>query len=206
MKDVYWSNGVIRNPEIPITDYVNPIYGFMYKEKELDDTSDRKAETIKHLLHHLMRTFVRLLKMTDQQSPDRSEFVEKILERQNDPTEEIERTAMNIVRLLNTMREYQFRENLIRSLKAQIEQKKQLNEEVQDLVKKVRDTVQSSLQDLHAIPQAPAEGQPLPEGVAKQTQAIDQLMRDLERMSKGDYPSLEGTSDEMETVVSWCVG
>ena len=80
------------------------------------------------LLHHLMRTFVRLLKMTDQQSPDRSEFVEKILERQNDPTEEIERTAMNIVRLLNTMREYQFRENLIRSLKAQIEQKKQLNE------------------------------------------------------------------------------
>lgn len=31
-------------------------------------------------------------------------------------------------------------------------------------------------------------------------------MRDLERMSKGDYPSLEGTSDEMETVVSWCVG
>ena len=121
------------------------------------------------LLHHLMRTFVRLLKMTDQQSPDRSEFVEKILERQNDPTEEIERTAMNIVRLLNTMREYQFRENLIRSLMAQIEQKKQLNEEVQDLVKKVRDTVQSSLQDLHAIPQAPAEGQPLPEGVAKQT-------------------------------------
>ena len=96
-------------------------------------------------------------------------MVEKILERQNDPTEEIERTAMNIVRLLNTMREYQFRENLIRSLKAQIEQKKQLNEEVQDLVKKVRDTVQSSLQDLHASPQAPAEGQPLPEGVAKQT-------------------------------------
>lgn len=30
-------------------------------------------------------------------------------------------------------------------------------------------------------------------------------MRDLERMSKGDYPSLE-ESDEMETVVSWCVG
>ena len=122
---------------------------------------------IASLLHHLMRTFVRLLKMTDQQSPDRSEFVEKILERQNDPTEEIERTAGKLVR--NTMREYQFRENLIRSLKAQIEQKKQLNEEVQDLVKKVRDTVQSSLQDLHAIPQAPAEGQPLPEGVAKQT-------------------------------------
>ena len=30
-------------------------------------------------------------------------------------------------------------------------------------------------------------------------------MHDLERMSKGDYPSLE-ESGEMETVVSWCVG
>ena len=41
---------------------------------------------------------------------------------------------MNIVRLLNTMREYQLRENLIRSLKTQIEEKKQLNAEVQSMI------------------------------------------------------------------------
>ena len=164
------------------------------------------------LLHHLMRTFVRLLKLTDQQSPDRSEFVEKILENHNDPTEEIERTAMNIIRLLNTMREYQFRENLIRSLKAQIEQKKQLNEEVQNMVKKAKETIQSSLQDLHSIPQTPAEGQLLSDSVVKQArrretrrsrvEAIEQLQRDLERMSNGEYQSLEALHTEMELVES----
>lgn len=32
---------------MPIVDYVNLVYGYQYNEKELDATSDKKAEIIK---------------------------------------------------------------------------------------------------------------------------------------------------------------
>lgn len=76
---------------------------------------------------------------------------------------------MNIVRLLNTMREYQLRENLIRSLKTQIEEKKQLNAEVQSMIEKVKTTVQASLQSLQEIPHEVVESSSLSEEIQKQS-------------------------------------
>lgn len=76
---------------------------------------------------------------------------------------------MNIVRLLNTMREYQLRENLIRSLKTQIEEKKQLNAEVQSMIEEVKTTVQASLQSLQEIPHKVVESSSLSEEVQKQS-------------------------------------
>ena len=79
---------------------------------------------------------------------------------------------MNIVRLLNTMREYQLRENLIRSLKTQIEEKKQLNAEVQSMIEKVKTTVQARLQSLQEIPHEVMESSSLSEEVQKQSSGV----------------------------------
>lgn len=52
---------------------------------------------------------------------------------------------MNIVRLLNKMREYQFRENVIRSLKYQIEEKEKKLKEIDTKVGEAKELMKECM-------------------------------------------------------------
>ena len=56
---------------------------------------------------------------------------------------------MNITRLLNLMRPYQLRENLIRQLNQQIKDKRQMIKEIDEMISKVNHTLKEGM-DLSA--------------------------------------------------------
>ena len=70
---------------------------------------------------------------------------------------EFELVASNIVRILNMMREYQFREELIRSLKSQINDKKKKIEEVEENIQKAKSVLQNCVELIESIPRKVVE-------------------------------------------------
>ena len=58
---------------------------------------------------------------------------------------EIECITMNITRLLNLMRPYQLRENLIRQLNQQIKDKQQMIKEIDEMISKVNNTLKEGV-------------------------------------------------------------
>ena len=70
---------------------------------------------------------------------------------------EFELVASNIVRILNMMREYQFREELIRSLKSQIKDKKKKIEEVEENIQKAKSVLQNCVELMESIPRKVVE-------------------------------------------------
>ena len=62
--------------------------------------------------------------------------------------------ASNMVRLLNMMRTYQLREELIHGLRIQIKEKREMMEEVRRQIDEAKDVFKQSVEALHAVPQA----------------------------------------------------
>ena len=70
---------------------------------------------------------------------------------------EFELVVSNMVRILNLMREYQFREELIRSLKYQIDDKKKKIEEVEENIQKAKSVLKSCVELMESIPRKAVE-------------------------------------------------
>ena len=64
---------------------------------------------------------------------------------------EFQLVTSNMVRLLNLMRVYQFREELIRGLRIQIKEKKKKIEEIQNQLNEAKEVLQQSLDTLQQV-------------------------------------------------------
>lgn len=66
---------------------------------------------------------------------------------------ELQLVASNMVRLLNMMRTYQLREELIHGLRIQIKEKREMMEEVQKQIDEAKDVLKKSMETLHTVSQ-----------------------------------------------------
>ena len=139
MKGEFFSNGYIRNLDTPIVDYVDSGYKYLFNKDEFVHNGNAKAEAAHSLLNQLMKSFLALL---DKTSETDDKIVLPLLS-------EIECITMNITRLLNLMRPYQLRENLIRQLNQQIKDKQQMIKEIDEMISKVNHTLKEGM-DLSA--------------------------------------------------------
>lgn len=74
--------------------------------------------------------------------------------------QELENISMNIVRLLNTMREYQFRENVIRSLRNQIEEKEKRLQELDTKISESKELMKECINAINTNQSLTAESVP----------------------------------------------
>lgn len=96
---------------------------------------------------------------------------------------EFELVASNIVRILNIMREYQFREELIKSLKLQIEDKQKRVAEVEEDIRKAKDVLKSCVELMETIPrEVVPTGQMEVESVGVPLSENEEAKRDGSRM------------------------
>ena len=81
---------------------------------------------------------------------------------------EVQLVTSNMIRLLNLMRVYQFREELIRGLRIQIKEKREKIEEVQNQLKEAKEILQRSVDALQLV-----------ENERKENQETDQSLEEL---------------------------
>ena len=89
-----------------------------------------------------MRVYVHFLKNIDKEGEEviQSLHLSSLMYRTN--LGEVQLVTSNMIRLLNLMRVYQFREELIRGLRIQIKEKREKIEEVQNQLKEAKEIVQ----------------------------------------------------------------
>ncbi|KAK8815895.1 hypothetical protein WA538_005016, partial [Blastocystis sp. DL] len=143
MKGDFWSFGVVRNINSPLPDYVNRQWEPLYDKSKYAENGPQKADDIKDLLHRLMRVCIQFLKNIDKEGED---VIQTNLG-------ELQLVASNMVRLLNMMRTYQLREELIHGLRIQIKEKREMMEEVQKQIDEAKDVLKKSMETLHTVSQ-----------------------------------------------------
>ena len=93
--------------------------------------------------------------------------------------QEIECVSMNIVRLLNKMREYQFRENIIRSLKNQIQEKESRLEELNTKIEQSKQQITECIETMKNSQSTTQE------------EITSIFIQDLEDLLRGEYKRTE---------------
>lgn len=100
--------------------------------------------------------------------------------------QEIECVSMNIVRLLNKMREYQFRENIIRSLKNQIQEKESRLEELNTKIEQSKQQITECIETMKNSQSSTQED------------ITSIFIQDLENLLRGEYKRTEEEEKEEE--------
>ena len=100
--------------------------------------------------------------------------------------QEIECVSMNIVRLLNKMREYQFRENIIRSLKNQIQEKESRLEELNTKIEQSKQQITECIETMKNSQSTTQE------------EITSIFIQDLEDLLRGEYKRTEEEEKEEE--------
>ena len=100
-----------------------------------------------------MRVCIQFLKNIDKEGEDviQSMLFFSMTRRTN--LGELQLVASNMVRLLNMMRTYQLREELIHGLRIQIKEKREMMEEVQKQIDEAKDVLKKSMETLHTVSQ-----------------------------------------------------
>ena len=93
---------------------------------------------------------------------------------------------MNIVRLLNKMREYQFRENIIRSLKNQIQEKESRLEELNTKIEQSKQQITECIETMKNSQSTTQE------------EITSIFIQDLEDLLRGEYKRTEEEEKEEE--------
>ena len=115
-----------------------------------------------------MRVYVHFLKNIDKEGEEviQSLHLSSLMYRTN--LGEVQLVTSNMIRLLNLMRVYQFREELIRGLRIQIKEKREKIEEVQNQIKEAKEILQRSVDALQLV-----------ENERKENQETDQSLEEL---------------------------
>ena len=115
-----------------------------------------------------MRVYVHFLKNIDKEGEEviQSLHLSSLMYRTN--LGEVQLVTSNMIRLLNLMRVYQFREELIRGLRIQIKEKREKIEEVQNQLKEAKEIHQRSVDALQLV-----------ENERKENQETDQSLEEL---------------------------
>ena len=115
-----------------------------------------------------MRVYVHFLKNIDKEGEEviQSLHLSSLMYRTN--LGEVQLVTSNMIRLLNLMRVYQFREELIRGLRIQIKEKREKIEEVQNQLKEAKEILQRSIDALQLV-----------ENERKENQETDQSLEEL---------------------------
>ena len=115
-----------------------------------------------------MRVYVHFLKNIDKEGEEviQSLHPSSLMYRTN--LGEVQLVTSNMIRLLNLMRVYQFREELIRGLRIQIKEKREKIEEVQNQLKEAKEILQRSVDALQLV-----------ENERKENQETDQSLEEL---------------------------
>ena len=115
-----------------------------------------------------MRVYVHFLKNIDKEGEQviQSLHLSSLMYRTN--LGEVQLVTSNMIRLLNLMRVYQFREELIRGLRIQIKEKREKIEEVQNQLKEAKEILQRSIDALQLV-----------ENERKENQETDQSLEEL---------------------------
>ncbi len=115
-----------------------------------------------------MRVYVHFLKNIDKEGEEviQSLHLSSLMYRTN--LGEVQLVTSNMIRLLNLMRVYQFREELIRGLRIQIKEKREKIEEVQNQLKEAKEILQRSVDALQLV-----------ENERKENQETDQSLEEL---------------------------
>ena len=115
-----------------------------------------------------MRVYVHFLKNIDKEGEEviQSLHLSSLMYRTN--LGEVQLVTSNMIRLLNLMGVYQFREELIRGLRIQIKEKREKIEEVQNQLKEAKEILQRSVDALQLV-----------ENERKENQETDQSLEEL---------------------------
>lgn len=87
-----------------------------------------------------------------------------------------------MVRLLNMMRTYQLREELIHGLQIQIKEKREMMEEVRRQIDEAKDMFKQSVETLHAVSQdnLPSDDKGDCRGIISWIETLERLLKELE--------------------------
>lgn len=131
-----------------------------------------------------MRVCIQFLKNIDKEGEDviQSEFFAWITSRTN--LGELQLVASNMVRLLNMMRTYQLREELIHGLKIQIKEKREMMEEVRRQIDEAEEVFKQSVETLHEVAHTnlPSDDKSECKGTVSQVETLETLLKELESM------------------------
>ena len=154
----------------------------LYNETKYAENGPQKAVDIKEwirwgyltcsLLHRLMRVCVQFLKNIDKEGEEviQSLHLSSLIYRTN--LGEFQLVTSNMIRLLNLMRVYQFREELIRGLRIQIKEKREKIEEVQSQLNEAKEILQRSVDTLQLVEDKRKENQ-------EANQSLEELIEKL---------------------------
>ena len=125
-----------------------------------------------------MRVYVHFLKNIDKEGEEviQSLHLSSLMYRTN--LGEVQLVTSNMIRLLNLMRVYQFREELIRGLRIQIKEKREKIEEVQNQLKEAKEILQRSVDALQLVGNERKENQETDQSLEE---LIDKLQNILHR-------------------------
>ena len=100
-----------------------------------------------------MRVCIQFLKNIDKEGEDVIQSILFFSMTRRTNLGELQLVASNMVRLLNMMRTYQLREELIHGLRIQIKEKREMMEEVQKQIVEAKDVLKKSMETLHTVSQ-----------------------------------------------------
>ena len=100
-----------------------------------------------------MRVCIQFLKNIDKEGEDVIQSILFFSMTRRTNLGELQLVASNMVRLLNMMRTYQLREELIHGLRIQIKEKREMMEEVQKQIDEAKDVLKKSMEPLHTVSQ-----------------------------------------------------
>ena len=122
-----------------------------------------------------MRVYVHFLKNIDKEGEEviQSLHLSSLMYRTN--LGEVQLVTSNMIRLLNLMRVYQFREELIRGLRIQIKEKREKIEEVQNQLKEAKEILQRSVDALQLVENERIENQ-------ETDQSLEELIEKLQNI------------------------
>lgn len=97
---------------------------------------------------------------------------------------ELQLVASNMVRLLNMMRTYQLREELIHGLRIQIKEKREMMEEVQKQIDEAKDVFKQSMETLHTVSQTNLSSDDKGDCrcIGSSIETLESLLKELESM------------------------
>ena len=100
-----------------------------------------------------MRVCIQFLKNIDKEGEDVIQSILFFSMTRRTNLGELQLVASNMVRLLNMMRTYQLREELIHGLRIQIKEKREMMEEVQKQIDEAKDVLKKSMETLQTVSQ-----------------------------------------------------
>lgn len=100
-----------------------------------------------------MRVCIQFLKNIDKEGEDVIQSILFFSMTRRTNLGELQLVASNMVRLLNMMRTYQLREELIHGLRIQIKEKREMMEEMQKQIDEAKDVLKKSMETLHTVSQ-----------------------------------------------------